>query len=100
MNMSATSSSLKTSQTTKTNNVAISNFNFTPAVISIRKGTTVTWTNKDGILHTVTADARKGPNSSGLKKDQMYSYTYTETGHFPYHCDIHEDMKGLVVVTD
>lgn len=76
----------------------ISNFAFSPANITVAKGTTVTWTNNDGVTHTVTGDSG-GPNSPFLSKGATYSYTFNTAGTFPYHCTPHPSMKGTVTVT-
>ena len=63
----------------------------------IAPGTTVTWTNGDTVAHTVTAD--DGLFDSGvLEPGQSYSTWLGGSGTVAYHCDIHPDMKGSVVV--
>src|SRR5690348_2723892 len=59
--------------------VAISNFKFSPASITVKRGTTVTWTNNDSAAHTVTGD-NGGPASANLAQGQSYSYTFTTAG--------------------
>jgi plastocyanin len=88
------------SQAVATDTVTITNFKFSPAVIKVKKGTTVHWTNKDGVAHTVTADSGTGPQSGNLADGATYSFTYTQTGSFSYHCNIHDEMKGTVIVTE
>ncbi len=85
-----------------TNSVTISNYAFSPASITVKKGTTVTWTNEDTIKHTVTADddSQPGPKSELFGKGKTYSYTFDTVGQFPYHCVPHPYMKGTVTVTD
>ncbi len=84
-----------------TNAVTISNYAFSPASVSVKKGTTVTWTNRDSVGHTVTeTDGQAGPNSGTLNNDQSYSYTFNTAGTFHYHCSIHHEMVGTVTVTD
>lgn len=83
-----------------TNMVAIENFNFAPTAITVKKGTTVTWTNNDSVKHNVVGDnldALKGPL---LEKGKSYTYTFTTVGTFTYHCDPHPYMKGTVTVTE
>lgn len=81
--------------------VTIDGFAFSPASITVKKGTTVTWTNQDGAAHTVVeTDGQNGPNSDRLEKGQSYSFTYTATGTYKYHCSIHPDMTGTVTVTE
>ena len=81
------------------NSVMIQNFAFTPATITVPQGTMVTWTNQDGTAHTVTADSGNGPTSGQLQQGQSYSFTFNESGTFTYHCSIHPQMAGTVVVT-
>lgn len=83
-----------------TDEVEIEDFAFRPANIIVKKGTTVTWTNKDDSAHTVTADGGSGPNSELFGRGQSYSYTFNETGEFSYFCKPHPYMKGKVTVTD
>lgn len=80
------------------NAVTIAHFQFSPQSITVKAGTTVTWTNNDSVSHTVTGD-NGGPGSSGLSNGQSYSYTFTTPGTYTYHCTIHPMMKGTVVVT-
>jgi plastocyanin len=78
--------------------VTIKNFGFTPAAVTVREGTTVTWTNTDEEPHTVTATG--GPFRSGaLGAGGTYRYTFTKPGRYPYLCTIHPFMRGTVVVT-
>ena len=80
------------------NEVVIQNMAFAPATITVNAGTTVTWTNKDAIAHTVTSDNGLF-NSGNIGSNGTYSYTFSTAGSFPYHCSIHTMMKGTVVVT-
>ncbi len=77
--------------------VAIQNFSFQPSSITVAKGTTVTWTNRDSVNHTVTADG--GTFASGhLAQGSAFTHTFTEAGTFTYHCSIHPSMTATVVV--
>ncbi len=76
--------------------VEIKGFAFTPATLTIQKGTTVTWTNKDSAPHTVTGDAF---GSETLSQGQAFGYTFNEAVTFEYQCHIHPNMKGKVIVT-
>ncbi len=79
--------------------IAIKDLKFSTPTVSVKKGTTITWTNKDGIGHTVTGD-NGGPNSSLLTQDATYSYTFDKIGTYKYHCSPHPFMTGEVVVTE
>jgi plastocyanin len=104
MDMSTSGSTSKSSSgnaPTATNSVAVQNFTFSPADITVKKGTTVTWTNKDSITHTVTEnDGQTGPDSGDLAPGKTYSFTFNTVGTFKYHCAIHPEMLGTVTVTD
>jgi len=86
---------------TSTDSVTIQNFAFLPGDITVKKGTTVTWTNKDSTAHSVNEmDGKQGPDSSNLNPDDKYSFTFNEVGTFKYRCNIHPEMLGTVTVTD
>lgn len=79
--------------------VTIEGFLFVPETIVIPVGTTVVWTNREsGINHTSTAD--DGSWDSGvLTPGQSFSHTFESAGTFPYHCAIHPQMHGTVMVS-
>jgi plastocyanin len=84
-----------------TDSVTIQNFAFLPGDITVKKGTTVTWTNKDSTTHTVSEmDGKQGPNSGDLSSGDKYVFTFNDVGSFKYRCNIHPDMLGTVTVTD
>jgi plastocyanin len=100
-NPNPSSSSNSNSTPTNASSITINNFAFSPADITIKKGTNVTWTNKDSVAHTVQeTDGKNGPKSGSLSQNDTYSFTYNETGTFKYHCSIHPDMTGTVTVTE
>ena len=77
--------------------VKIDNFSFGPAAITVPVGTTVTWTNRDDIPHTVVSDD-KVFKSKVLDTEEKFSYTFTKPGTYGYFCSIHPKMTGKVVV--
>ena len=81
-----------------TRTVLIQNFSFKPAHITIKRGTRVTWINKDMTKHTATAN--NGAFDSGvLRPGQSYSHTFKTAGRTNnYHCEIHHSMRGSVTV--
>jgi plastocyanin len=78
--------------------VKIDNFSFSPATITVRAGTQVTWTNRDDIPHTVVSDDKTTFKSHALDTDEKFSFTFTKAGTYPYFCSIHPHMTGKVVV--
>ena len=77
--------------------VNIDNFSFSPATITVKAGTTVTWTNRDDIPHTVVADD-KTFKSKVLDTGETFAFTATKPGTYPYFCSIHPRMTGKLVV--
>jgi plastocyanin len=88
------------SQSSMTGSVNIANMAFTPSQITVAKGGTVTWTNNDSTTHTVIDDLSNvgGPSSGDIQPGGTYSFTFTKTGSFQYHCSIHPSMRGTIVV--
>lgn len=84
-------------QKPETVEVKIDNFSFGPAELIVAVGTTVTWTNRDDIPHTVVS-TDKVFKSKVLDTDEKFSYTFTQAGSFPYFCSIHPKMTGKVAV--
>jgi plastocyanin len=77
--------------------VKVDNFSFSPQTITIAPGTTVIWTNRDDIPHTVVSDD-KVFKSKVLDTDEKFSYTFDKAGDFPYFCSVHPKMTGKVIV--
>jgi plastocyanin len=77
--------------------VKIDNFSFGPTAITVAAGTTVTWTNRDDIPHTVVSDD-KVFKSKVLDTDEKFSYTFAKPGTYPYFCSVHPKMTGKVIV--
>jgi len=71
-----------------------------PASTTVKKGTIVNWYNKDEYAHTVTSDDGTTFNSGNLDAGATFSYLAKTTGTFSYHCNIHANMKGTLVVTE
>ncbi|MGI8792286.1 MAG: cupredoxin domain-containing protein [Acidimicrobiales bacterium] len=97
--------------------VAIKTFMFDPDPVEVKAGTTITWTNEDEILHTITAGKRtyhedgiskgqaKSIDKSGLFDADLddvgatFSFTFDKAGTFDYLCTIHPGMDGSIVVS-
>ena len=77
--------------------VNISGFKFDPASITVKVGTTVTWTNLDTAAHTVTADDGSWTSDS-LKQGATYSHTFDQAGTYTYKCNFHPTMVGTIVI--
>jgi plastocyanin len=77
--------------------VKIDNFSFGPATVTVPAGTTVTWTNRDDIPHTVVSDD-KVFKSKVMDTDEKFSFTFAKPGTYSYFCSVHPKMTGKVVV--
>ena len=95
--------------------VAIEGIAYSPAELQVTSGTTLTWTNDDDVLHTVTSgrqaeqgvpgvsdgkDARPDGTFDGQLDGEgtTFEFTFNEPGTYAYYCDIHVGMTGEVVV--
>ena len=78
-----------------TADVNIQNFAFNPAVLTVKAGTTVTWTNNDSATHQIKSDTF---NSAGLSRGQKFSHQFNSAGTFNYSCAIHPSMTGQIIV--
>jgi plastocyanin len=77
--------------------VKVDNFSFGPMSLTVAVGTTVTWTNRDDIPHTVVS-TDKVFKSKVLDTDEKFSFTFDKAGTYPYFCSVHPKMTGSVVV--
>jgi plastocyanin len=86
----------QTAQASAGKSVDIDNFAYTPATLSVAKGTTVTFTNSSAVTHTAT---RGGSFTTGvIKPGKSASVRFSQKGSFAYHCLIHPRMHGKIVV--
>lgn len=75
--------------------IDITNFTFNPVTLTIKRGTTVTWTNNDLMSHQVKSDLF---NSDILTKGKSFSFTFNDAGTINYYCSIHASMTGQIIV--
>lgn len=87
-------------------NISMQDFSFSPTNITIRKGTTVTFTNISSTPHQVATDPHPihtqvaGFISNSLSQNQTYQFTFPNIGVFTYHCHLHPTMKGTIIVVE
>ncbi len=75
--------------------VQIQDFAFSPASITVQAGETVTWTNRDDVLHSAKG---RGFDTNLLRSGETGSHTFTRAGTYSYICVPHKSMKGTVRV--
>ena len=78
--------------------VYMRNYQYLPASLTIKPGTTVTWRNDDTASHTATSTTGVF-DSRNLDRGVVYSYTFTKPGKYSYTCSYHPYMTGLIIVT-
>jgi plastocyanin len=78
--------------------VKIDNFTFGPDTLTVAAGTTVKWTNRDDIPHTVVSDDKATFKSKAMDTDESFSYTFNKPGTYTYFCSIHPKMVARVIV--
>jgi plastocyanin len=78
--------------------VSVTNFQFQPAVLTVRAGTRVTWTNRDTTPHTVTSRDARFASSAGMDTDDRYAVVFDRPGVYEYFCSLHPMMVGKVIV--
>lgn len=77
--------------------LVIDNFQFNPPTLTVPVGTTVTWTNHDRDVHTVTSSTRPF-SSAGLDPNETYSRRFDTAGTYAYFCALHPHMTAQIVV--
>ena len=77
--------------------VQIDQYAFLPQRITVKPGTTVTWTNEDDAPHTIASSAKLF-KSKALDTGDKFSFTFTTPGTFAYFCSLHPQMTGTVTV--
>lgn len=82
------------------NSITIEKFAFNPATLTVKPGSSVTWTNRDGVDHTIVTDSGSPVQfkSENLANGASFSFTFAQPGTYTYRCSIHPSMKGTVLV--
>ena len=79
--------------------ITITNYSFQPGTLTVRKGSTVTWVNKDGDVHTIkSTDGSEAFASPALDSGSQFAFTFHRAGTYHYVCSVHPYMHGVIVV--
>jgi plastocyanin len=78
--------------------VTVANFAFAPLSLSVQSGDIVTWTNRDDVSHTVSAD-NDAFDSGVFGKGMTFQFAAGAPGTYTYFCRLHPFMKGTLTVT-
>lgn len=71
---------------------------FAPQSVTVHVGDSVTWTNSDARSHTATADDGSFNTGTIHNGETSAAVTFNTAGTVTYHCSIHPDMHGTIVV--
>ena len=95
------------SETANSDQVICKNTKFQPAELTVKVGTTVTWTNEDNFVHTVTSGTSPGESSGlfdsgNLNPGEFFTFTFNEAGTYDYFCIPHYSlgMVAKIIVTE
>src|SRR5450631_1404366 len=77
--------------------ILVRDFMFNPTPLTVKAGSTVTWTNMDDEPHTVVSDTGVF-KSGGMDTNETFSYKFDKPGTYHFTCSIHPRMVGTVVV--
>lgn len=80
----------------KLHTVEIKDMKFVPALLSVSKGDTVLWVNKDIVSHDVTEQSMKAWSSSPIPAGASWKLEILE--NVQYYCSIHPIMKGRLEI--
>ena len=79
------------------NTILVQNSSFTPSILNVQVGTTVTWINKANTTQQIVSST--GVFSSGnLTNGMIYSYTFNQSGSYPFHSAVNPSMTGTIIV--
>lgn len=80
--------------------VVIRDYRFSPQRIVVKVGTVVSFVNDDGVTHTVTPLDGLGVFGGKMSSNQILKHRFDKIGKYPYRCDLHPFMTGVVEVVD
>jgi plastocyanin len=84
-------------ETSDTAKIVVKDFMFNPTPLTVKAGSTVTWTNMDDEPHTVVSDTGVF-KSGGMDTNESFSYKFDKPGTYHFTCSIHPRMVGTIVV--
>jgi plastocyanin len=82
---------------TEPTKIVVKDFMFNPTPLTVKAGSTVTWTNMDDEPHTVVSDSGIF-KSGGIDTNESFSFRFDKPGTYHFTCSIHPRMVGTIVV--
>jgi plastocyanin len=85
--------------------IQIRDLAFAPLTTTINPGDTVVWANVEDVMPHNIASGQVGAANAGqlfespyIMPGDVFSYTFTEAGEYPYYCPLHPTMIGVIKV--
>ena len=82
--------------------ITMFNIAFVPPSVNITRGTTVRWTNSDGVNHSVRSGVPGAPtglfNSGTIASGGVFQFTFNDAGTFPFFSELDSGMTGTITV--
>lgn len=79
--------------------VEMKDIQFHPQGIKVKPGTTVTWVNRDPVVHNVRQVQSVFLSQDVMEEGDIFTFTFKEPGTFRYQCTYHPpNMNGVVIV--
>ncbi len=82
-----------------TRSVMMADFVYNPQIITVTQGSTISWWNEGPSAHTSTSDTGAW-DSGNVNPGGTFQFTFGSPGAYPYHCTLHPQMLGTIIVTD
>jgi plastocyanin len=79
-----------------THTVVIEAVKYEPETLTVKRGDTIVWVNKDPFPHSVTA--RGAFDSHDIAAGKSWKYVARKAGEYAYICTLHPNMKGTLKV--
>ena len=76
--------------------VVIEGVKYEPEALTVARGDTIEWVNKDPFPHTVTSPGAFDSREIGAGKS--WRYVARKAGDYAYVCTLHPNMRGTLVV--
>ena len=77
--------------------VAIGDFKYQPAAVTVTAGQSVRFVNRDQEAHTITASDGSF-DSAGVDTGGAWTHRFDKPGRYTYYCELHPYMKGTIIV--
>ena len=71
---------------------------FEPTELTVMRGDTVVWINRDIVPHTATASGAGGWDTGTLSQAESGRVVMRKAGRVPYFCQLHPTMRGRLIV--